>query len=55
MLLYHKTTSLMNARWPTAEVVDELLLKESHYLNEVSHDFRVRIKKMMELKEKVCL
>ena len=43
----------MHARWPAADKVDELLLRETDYLDDMSHDFRVRIKKMMELKEKV--
>lgn len=43
----------MNARWPAADPVDELILKESQYITDVSHDFRVRLKKMIELREKV--
>ena len=43
----------MHARWPVADKVDELLLRETDYLDDMSHDFRVRIKKMLELKEKV--
>ena len=43
----------MAARWPEFEPVDELILKESQYLSDVTHDFRVRMKKMMELREKV--
>ena len=43
----------MNACWPVAGEVEEVLLKESAYLTDVSHDFRVRIKKMVELREKV--
>lgn len=43
----------MKARWPDVGEIDELLLKESEYLAEVSHDFRVRLKKMLELREKV--
>lgn len=45
----------MTAQWPVSEKVDELVLKENNYLNEISHDFRVRLKKMMELREKVNL
>lgn len=43
----------MYARWPAADKVDELLLMEVNYLDELLHMFRVRIKKMLELKEKV--
>ena len=43
----------MSARWPTSFPVDPVLLKEKGYIDEVSHDFRVRIKKMLELREKV--
>ena len=43
----------MSARWPTGEEVDDVLLKEAAYLTEISHDFRVRIKKMVELRAKV--
>lgn len=46
--------SIMFARWPELEgEVDEMLLKESDYLQAVSHEFRVRLKKMMEIREKV--
>lgn len=43
----------MKALWPNAEPIDDTLLKEKAYIDEVSHDFRVRIKKMIELREKV--
>lgn len=44
----------MFARWPELEgEVDEMLLKEADYLQTVSHEFRVRLKKMMEIREKV--
>ena len=43
----------MKALWPDVREIDDLLLKESEYLTEVSHDFRVRLKKMLELREKV--
>ena len=32
--------------------MDPLLLKESEYLTQVSHEFRVRIKKMVDMREK---
>lgn len=43
----------MHARWPEADKVDELLLMEVNYLDELLHMFRVRIKKMLELRERV--
>ena len=43
----------MYARWPVAEEIDKVLLRETRYLDDVSHDLRVRLKKMIELKEKV--
>ena len=44
----------MAARWPVAEEVNETLLREADYLLAVSHEFRVRLKKMMDLRGKVC-
>ena len=43
----------MHARWPEVGVVDRTLLKEADYLTTVSHEFRVRLKKMVEMREKV--
>ena len=44
----------MAARWPALEgEVDKTLLKEADYLSTVSHEFRVRLKKMMDIREKV--
>lgn len=37
----------MNARWPEAASVDDLLLKSSNYLMDACHDFRVRYKQFM--------
>ena len=46
----------MSARWPSLEgEVNETLLKEADYLLAVSHEFRVRLKKMMDIREKVGL
>jgi len=50
--LLSQTESIMHAQWPEASTVDPLLLKESEYLTQVSHEFRVRIKKMVDLREK---
>lgn len=43
----------MTAQWPQYEQIDEIILKESQYITDVTHEFRVRIKKMVELQEKV--
>ena len=43
----------MFAKWPQAEEVDEAVLKEGQYISDVLHDFRVRMKKMNKLREKV--
>ena len=44
----------MQARWPEVGVVDQTLVHEDEYLHEVVHEFRIRIKKMMEIRGKVC-
>lgn len=45
--------SIMNARWPVLEGgMDETLLKEADYFQTVAHEFRVRLKKMMDIREK---
>ena len=43
----------MNARWPTSGDVDKLMLMEVNYLDDLLREFRMRIKKMMDLREKV--
>ena len=43
----------MKARWPEVGVVDLTLLKEAEYLTHVVHEFRVRIKKMIDMRGKV--
>lgn len=43
----------MTAQWPQCEQIDDIILKESQYITDVTHEFRVRIKKMVELQEKV--
>ena len=42
----------MNASWPAAGEVDQPLLKSADYLSDCAHDFRVRIKAMMNPKGK---
>ena len=44
----------MNASWPVAGPVDEVLIHSSQYLMEVTHDLRLRLKNyMMPAKGKV--
>jgi hypothetical protein len=44
----------MEARWPSLEgEVNETLLKEGDYLLATAHEFRVRLRKMMDIREKV--
>lgn len=45
--------SIIRAHWPEVGMVDHTLIKEANYLNEVVHEFRVRIKKMMDIRGKV--
>ncbi|EHH54627.1 hypothetical protein EGM_15506 [Macaca fascicularis] len=39
--------SIMNASWPVAGPVDEVLIHSSQYLMEVTHDLRLRLKNYM--------
>ncbi|KAL9971490.1 hypothetical protein ACROYT_G017659 [Oculina patagonica] len=50
--LVGKSGSIMNASWPIAGNVDLPLLKSADYLADRAHDFRVRIKAMMNPKGK---
>lgn len=45
--------SITKASWPEVGVVDHTLIKETEYFGEVLHEFRVRIKKMMDIRGKV--
>lgn len=49
---YLQSGSIMNASWPIAGNVDLPLLKSADYLADRAHDFRVRIKAMMNPKGK---
>ena len=42
----------MDASWPVAGKIDQPLLKSANYLEDRAHDFRVRIKAMMNPKGK---
>lgn len=44
---------MVKARWPTVGVVNQTLLREAEYFNEVVHEFRLRIKKMLDMRGKV--
>lgn len=52
-LSFIQPTNILKARWPEVGVVNRTLIREAEYLNEVVHEFRVRIKKMMEIRGKV--
>ncbi|XP_004854402.1 leucine--tRNA ligase, cytoplasmic isoform X2 [Heterocephalus glaber] len=45
--LLGKSNSIMNASWPVAGPVDEILIRSSQYLMEVAHDLRLRLKNYM--------
>ncbi len=45
--------SIMEARWPECGEVNSTLLKEAEYLTNVTHEFRVRLKKMVDMRGKV--
>ncbi|XP_008985334.4 leucine--tRNA ligase, cytoplasmic isoform X4 [Callithrix jacchus] len=45
--LLGKPNSIMNASWPVAGPVDEVLIRSSQYLMEVTHDLRLRLKTYM--------
>nr|XP_021520665.1 leucine--tRNA ligase, cytoplasmic [Aotus nancymaae] len=45
--LLGKPDSIMNASWPVAGPVDEVLIRSSQYLMEVTHDLRLRLKNYM--------
>ena len=53
LALLPQSGSIMHARWPEVEPVDQTLLKESEYLTRVCHEFRVRLKRMLEFRGKV--
>ncbi|XP_074651829.1 leucine--tRNA ligase, cytoplasmic-like isoform X2 [Tubulanus polymorphus] len=50
--LLNKNESIMNARWPTAGKVDEILLQSAQYLSDAAHEFRLRKSKSMQVKGK---
>uniref|UniRef100_A0A5S6QSV5 leucine--tRNA ligase n=1 Tax=Trichuris muris TaxID=70415 RepID=A0A5S6QSV5_TRIMR len=50
-LLGHKT-SIVKAEWPLGGHVDEMLVKQCSYMEDVLHDFRVRQKAVLSAKQK---
>lgn len=49
---------IVQAKWPNAlgdGVVNELAIEEIQYVVKVTHEFRVRLKKMISIKEKVSV
>ncbi|KAL4631244.1 leucine-tRNA ligase, cytoplasmic-like [Arapaima gigas] len=46
--LLGKPGSLMNASWPVAGPVNEVLIRSSQYLMETAHDLRLRLKAYMQ-------
>ena len=44
---------MVKARWPEVGAVNQTLIREAEYFNEVVHEFRLRIKKMMDMRGKV--
>lgn len=55
LCFFLQSGSIMAARWPVLDgEVSETLLKEADYLLTVSHEFRVRLKKIMDMRGKVC-
>ena len=58
ILLFHlQDGCIVQAKWPNLlgdGVVNELAIEEIQYLVKVTHEFRVRLKKMITIKEKVC-
>jgi leucyl-tRNA synthetase len=53
-MLAIQDTNVVAARWPEVGVVNHTLIREAEYFNEVVHEFRLRIKKMMDMRGKVC-
>ena len=58
ILLHLQDGYIIQAKWPSLlgdGVVNELAIEEIQYLVKVTHEFRVRLKKMISIKEKVCI
>ena len=55
LFFYWQTGSIMDASWPAVGKVDMPLLKSADYLADRTHEFRLRIKTMMNPKGKKVL
>ena len=44
----------MKAAWPAAGPVNDILVRSSQYLMDAAHDFRLRLKAVLNAKPKVC-
>ncbi|XP_046624335.1 leucine--tRNA ligase, cytoplasmic [Neodiprion virginianus] len=49
--LIEKKDSILNARWPMAGPIDEILVKSSQYLMEAAHTFRIHLKNQLTVKK----
>lgn len=47
-----QTGSILDATWPTAGEIDEILIKSSEYLMDAAHSFRVVLKNYVASKKK---
>lgn len=48
--------SIMRAAWPVAGPVDEVLIRSSEYIMDAAHEFRLRLKGVLNPgKSKVCI
>ena len=55
-MFYPQDGYIVQANWPSPlgdGAVNELVIEEIQYLVKVTHKFRVRLKKMISIKEKV--
>ena len=55
-MIYPQDGYIVQAKWPSLlgdGVVNEFAIEEIQYLVKVTHEFRVRLKKMISIKEKV--
>ena len=58
LFAFCQTGSIMAARWPTLlgdGTVNDVAIEAVHHLIKVTHEFRVRLKKMLDMKGKVSL
>lgn len=56
-MVFLKAGYIVQARWPSKigdGVINELAIEEIQYLVKITHEFRIRLKKMISVKGKVC-